>query len=602
MLLGGEAIFGALDMTGDWRAAVHETEQLVVRASRLGARVRQRRMGPCVLGLIDRIGEKNFEFNDARKCEVNALAAGQLFHRDRLETTIATNWGTKEWLSEAYLNEGKRLFSNLDGTFAAVFWNQKDNELSLMCDPRGDAHVYYRIDGNRLIFSSWLQFLSKFNQEFDSEAIKEFLRFLYVSPPRTIYKGISRLEPGQYLSAQHGKVVRRSVVPVTTETNGAPMGASFEDSLNKFQELFERAIFRRISGRRVGVFMSSGVDSATLAAVCQKLRPGQVEAFTIGFDDAELDEAVGAKTLAHQVGLPHTELKFGLADYRRAFDYMTIGFDQPFADPAGLALLLACEEAKGRVDVLADGSGSDGLFGAPIPRHLWFSLAVSAKLPGFLRRPITTSLRHAHFSGLSNYAALFDFDEPEELFITWAGWSKKELQELLGEAVSFAETDFYRTFRLNQRAGAQIVYEAVGLLPPEDSRLEAAASVNIPITLPYHDAELRAFVRGLPKEFRIFDGVSKMLLRLVFSRLFPEGQLPAQKHYFNIPLQRLLARADFEIVREYLDPENLKRQGLVDPNRAWSWIGRYIAGEEHLRFKVWALLVLHAWLQRRADL
>src|SRR5690606_4689426 len=101
------------------------------------------------------------------------------------------------------------------------------------------------------------------------------------------------------------------------------------------------------------------------AAGCQQSNPGRVEAFTVGFDNSALDETSAAGALARQIGIPHRELRFGLSEYRAAFSRIAAGFDQPLGDPAALALVPACAAAAESVDVIVDGTGSDGVFGSP---------------------------------------------------------------------------------------------------------------------------------------------------------------------------------------------------------------------------------------------
>jgi asparagine synthase (glutamine-hydrolysing) len=173
------------------------------------------------------------------------------------------------------------------------------------------------------------------------------------------------------------------------------------------------------------------------------------------------------------------------------------------------------------------------------------------------------------------------------------------LEGLLGRPCNIAESGFYRIFRAHADLGAQQLYDAIGVLPPDDSRFEAAGLAAAPIELPYHDIDLWNFVRRLPAHRRMIDGETKLMLHKLFSRYLPSYSTPLKKRYFNIPLRELLARENFRLIGEYLDPQNLRRMGLVDPKVAQSWIASYFGGDQSLLFKVWALLLLHAWLGYR---
>lgn len=599
MLFNGQAIFGAVDFSEEGRAARCRAEQISQRAQYFGARARYEAFDAAVFGWANRSNRNTGRDGQRLDSTFPIAVVGEVFSSTGSHRTISPQENDYHWIAEGYASGGMDFLTQLDGTFALALWDPKLRRLTLLTDRRSDAQLFYQVDGNRLTFCSWLSLLAAPKTELDRSSIHEFLRFLYVAPPRTIYNGICRLEPGHYLESSNGTTTVRALKRRDQETDARHWQGSTDEALDRFQELFENAIDRRIGGRRAGVFLSSGVDSATLMAGCQRINPGGVEAFTVGFDNAELDETNAAHAYANHFGLPHSELRFGMREYQHAFESMTREFDQPFADPAGLPLILASENMKDRVDVFTGGTGGDDLFGAPIPRHLWFSLKFAAKLPSVFRLRFATLLKNAEWLGLSRRAALFDFHEPEELFITWSGWSKRELEQLLGEKISFEQSGFYRTFKVYENGAPQELYDALGVFPPDDCRFEAAAPANIPVELPYHDADLHAFVQSLPLSFRMHDGVSKVLLKDLFARYFPEELRLAKKHYFNIPLQRLLAEDNFELVHRYLERDVLRRHGCVNYERAEPWIERYIAGDESLMFKVWALLVLHAWLESR---
>lgn len=599
MLFNGEAIFGVVDFAGGSQSSMRSAEKIVQHAVRVGAHASYQVSGTAVLGFVNREIRSGPAAPIVEAATVAAVAVGELLARGQRESLYIREPDRSSFVANEFAAAGLPFLQKLDGTFAAAIWNEKDREFILICDRRGDGRLFYTVENGQLLFSSWLSLLARPRAFVDRQAISEFLRFLYIAPPRTIYSGIRRVEGGHYVTATSGRVVTHRWPCQAVENNGYTARDGDGQDLADFQTRFETAIGRRIAGRRAGVLLSSGVDSAALAAGCEHASPGGVETFTVGFDNVELDETEAARALARQIGVPHTELRFGMSQYSAAFERVISGMEQPFGDPVQLPLALACEHARRTVDVLCDGTGSDGLFGAPIPRHLKFSLEIASKLPVALRRNIAATARLLRFSYLSRHATLFEFDDPEELFITWSGWNKRELIDILNCPIDFSESGFYRIFRSHASSGSQPLYDAIGVFPPDDSRFEAAALAGLPLELPYHDVDLWSYVRNLPESCRIADGETKVILRRLFSRYFPAAGLTTQKHYFNIPLQELMARSKYSLIEEHLAPETIKRHGLVDANRARTYIDRFIAGDERLRFKVWALLVLHAWLDKR---
>ena len=593
MLFNGEAIFGVLDLGGEEAGTRCRVERFARRARRLNADVQSQTVGAAVLGWAGRKAGCLRRSGQSRDSKIHAAVLGEIFSPRGGHELFCGGRVDCDWVAEGYRNGGVDFLAQLDGTFALALWDSEARVLVLLTDRRSDAQLFYRMDGNHLSFSSWLSLLAEPDLGYDRAAVHEFLRFLYIAPPRTIYKETFRIEPGCYLEVLDGKAGTHFFE--RDDDCSSPWDGSADEALDRFQDIFENAIARRIGRRRVGVFLSSGVDSATLLAGCCRSNPGNVEAFTVGFDDTGLDETSTARAYARYLEVPHTVFKFGLKEYRCAFEDVAREFDQPFADPAGLPLVLATAASKDRVDVISGGTGGDDLFGAPIPRHLRFSLNYAAKLPVGLRLALARVVRKAR-GGISDYASLFDFGDPEELLVTWSGWRRSELENLLGQDIDFADSAFYRRFRRYRDEGVQVLYDALGIFPPDDCRFEAAGPAGIPIELPYHDVDLHAFVEKLPMKLRMCDDITKVLLKNLFERYFPENLRLAKKHYFNMPLNELLANDHFELLRTHLTKEELLHHGCVDYEAASPWIRRFMAGESKLAFKIWALLVLHAWL------
>ncbi len=600
MLLDGAAIFGAVGFSERNGTAEREVEILSRRATALGAPSGYASFGRAALGWVDRKSHCGAANHRTQMLKLPLVVAGEIASPLAVAKNMERAQEIYDWIVDGHAAGGGEFLKKLDGTFSLALWQERGAQLTLITDPSGDGQLFYRKAADGLLFSSWLRLLAGPESDLDRQSVQEFLRFFYIAPPRSIYKGISRIEAGHYLTVSNdGALATHTLEAIHSHERDSASKERADVILRQFQSLFEASIERRIGSRRVGVLLSSGVDSATLMAGCHRLHPEQVKAFTVGFDAPELDESAAARAYADCLGVPHTTLRFTSSDYLAALEKNAREFDQPFADPATLPLTCAAAAAKERVEVLTDGSGSDGLFGAPIPRHLRFPLEFSDRLPVALRKFIGAGLSGVEFLGLASHAALFDFDDVEELFITWPGWSKSDLAELLGAPVRFQESGFYRAFHARRNIGAQAVFEAVAIYPPDDARFEAAALANIAITLPYHDGDLCRFVRRLPQSFRFHDGASKVLLQQLFGKYYPAPRPALKKRYFNFPLHLFLAEGDYALVRRYLSVECLNRHGLVDPKRAGVWIERFLAGDPSVLFKVWSLLVLHAWLDSR---
>lgn len=588
-----------VDFSDQSGALSYRAERLTRRAAALGLEGGYAIYGGAALGWIKRAVNNGEENLPAHEVKTPIAVAGNLFTIARVHEDACRGGKSYAWLADGYQVAGDKFLSRLDGAFALALWQDRERRLILMTDRYGDGKLFYKKEADQFLFSSWLKLLGGSDEAIDAQSVQEFLRFLYITPPRSIYQEIKRIEAGKFLTVSPLAMESAALEPLGSASTKAGQADGVDNYLPELQSIFEASVRRRVGSRRAGVLLSSGVDSATLLAACDRVNPGQVEAFTVGFDTVDLDESNAARAFANCLRIPHATLRFNVGDYRVAFANMAREFDQPFGDPACLPLICAAGAACERVDVLIDGSGSDGLFGAEIPRHLKFALQYSARLPRSARQAIGALVRRAKFFNLCSYGTLFDFDDPEELFITWSGWGNRELEEVCGQSVNFDQSGFYRAFRAAKNASPQQRFDAVGIFPPDDARFEAAAMANCLMALPYQDVALGNFIRRLPQALRFQGGVTKVLLRLLFARYYGEYNDILKKRYFTFPLHLFLADQNYGLVRQFLSAECLARHGLVDPRRTVRWINRYLAGDQSLLFKIWSLLVLYSWLDTR---
>jgi asparagine synthase (glutamine-hydrolysing) len=601
MLLAGRAIFGALSFGDDHLAALRVAE-IAARAQALGAVARTWRAGPAILGLASRGAPPPVE--PPTGSDPATVLAGEIFNAAELLLELTGRAVSPPPSGASVLEQilaawGTRCLARIDGAYVAAAWDAREHRLLLACDRRGDAHLYHHADPTGIVFASWLPLIAHLAKTVDPSAVAEFLRFLYVAPPRTMHEGIGRLAPGTHLVVtDHGIRTVPHPAPLPSWRGVDLSSWSEADATDVLATLLSRAIGRRLGERRAGIFLSSGVDSATIAALHRRLYPARGIGITVAFADPALDESEATRAFAEEIGLEHRVMRFTPADYHRAVEDIAAGFDQPFADPAGLPIVLACRETAADVDVFSGGTGGDDLFGAPLPRHLRASLAVAARIPPRPRHGLARAL--GAWPLTAGRAPIFDFDDPEELLITWPGWTRQELQVLLGAPVRLDDTAFYRSFRAARSGGPQAIADALGAFPPDDCRFEGAGLVGRLNHFPYHDTELRDFVWHLPSGFRTRDGQTKVLLRALLARHAPRAAARTVKRYFNVPLGEILAHRDHALVQTWLDPDLVRGTGLLDPAVVVACRDRFLAGDGTLLFKVWALVVLYAWMNRHA--
>jgi asparagine synthase (glutamine-hydrolysing) len=288
-------------------------------------------------------------------------------------------------------------------------------------------------------------------------------------------------------------------------------------------------------------------------------------------------------------------LRYARQDYLDAFEQFAHGAEQPMADPAIPPTLLSLSHCRKHFDAVLDGSGVEESFGMMPPRHVRMGVEYAALLPAHLRLALAGAMRR--LPGLSDYAPIFDFEHPAELMLRWHGFTRPEIESLCGQPVSFEHTFFYQTFwRFPRQAHYERYSALLGALTC-DRLHHAAAITGMPVHYPYMNRDVDSYIKALPVNYRYLPGEPKRLLRALLARYVPREILDAPKHGFDFPLMTFLDAEDFELVRRYLRHGRWEQHALLSPRKVEDLGRRYMAGERHLMFRVWALVMLSAWLE-----
>jgi asparagine synthase (glutamine-hydrolysing) len=237
----------------------------------------------------------------------------------------------------AEAQSGGRL-QGLDGRFCAVLWDGGRHRLSLYRDPSSALPLYYRAAGPGAVFADDLDALAASpgsRGALDPDALHEYLRFLDIASPSTVYAGIRSPEPGVELVLAPGAEPRSVPGPAPRSAPArAPDTGDLGRAADRVEQLFDAAVARRLPPQGpVVAFLSGGVDSALIAASCARLAPGRTVAFTVGFEEHGFDETPAAAAIAAHLGLPHRVLRLPLAAYRPAFDELAPWPRWPWTGP-----------------------------------------------------------------------------------------------------------------------------------------------------------------------------------------------------------------------------------------------------------------------------
>lgn len=500
---------------------------------------------------------------------------------DRLLLTARARW-PEDWTQR------------LDGVWVIAHGAVGTQTVTLHRDPSGGLGLYQaRAADGVLTFACHLDTLVQMAGGTIRPAprgLHEYLRLLDIAAPNTLYENVRAVPAGEGVVLQAGAAedtIRLKAPPTHT--------ATLDAAADKLAVYLGEAIDRRLDGvARPAAFLSGGVDSALICAQVARLRP-DLTAITVGFEGIDHDETPVAREIARHLGIRHEVLRFGHDEVVQALALAGRHMEQPMADPALPVTLLAFGWAKRRHDAVLDGSGADELLGSMPPRHQRVAVEWASRLPLGLRRRIAAGL--GRLPGLAGYRSIFDFEHPAEPLMRWHGFRRQEIEALTGEPVSLEHTRFYQEFRRFPHQAHFERYSALIEAMPGDRLTQAMLITGLDVRFPYYSPEVVKLLRGLPRDLRWRPDDPKRILRALLARYVPRQLWDVPKHGFNFPLHEFLTAEDFRLVRRYLLDAEWQRWQLLKPEVVAGYARRFIAGEPGLTFRVWALMVLAAWLE-----
>src|SRR5438477_8140559 len=294
-----------------------------------------------------------------------------------------------EVVLRAYLQWGEEFAEHVHGMFAVAIWDSRRRKLVLARDRLGKKPLYYALRGSRLIFASELKALVAHGgvaRELDPEALVQYLACENVPAPGTILRHVRKL-PAAHVAVldDRGFRLRRYwEVPGPSEQR-----VSAADAASELLRLLDAAVAKRlVADVPVGVFLSGGIDSTSIAALAVRHKK-PLQTFSIGFVEESFDESPWAQLAASRLGTEHVSQKFSGQDCLDVLPAAAAQLDEPFADPSFLPTLLLSRFTRQHVKVALAGDGGDELFAGYDPFLAHRPAAWFARVP----RPLRAALQ-----------------------------------------------------------------------------------------------------------------------------------------------------------------------------------------------------------------
>ena len=481
---------------------------------------------------------------------------------ERSGRPFRTDHSDTETLLQAYLHWGlPDMLSRLIGMFAFAILDEADGTVCLARDRVGIKPLYYARIGDGLAFASETKALFEhpaLEARLDKENFFHFLTFRSLPAPRTLFRGVGKLAPGEWATVDlaNGRFTKSSYWNPLQDYREH---VRFPDACDELEALLDDSVTHRMEADvPVGVFLSGGLDSGLLLRLASRRR-ADIHTFTVGYPgQPRFDESGPARAFARRFETTHHEIPIDDATFGDHLCDVAWFQDEPIAAPVCVPVYLLAREARAAsVPVAIAGEGSDELF---IGYDSWRRLRTLQHwnnrlpdVPGRLLRRLAATMALA---GTAAFARSPDVlrraARAQPLF--WGGamdFADRGRREILGPAMAGIEGDTYdavirphwdrfRDHRPESDIGGWMTYldlrfRLPELMLPRLDKMGMAHSIEGRV--PFLDHRIIEFVLALPPVCRSGSAfVGKKLLRAVASRHFPEAVVQRRKQGFQAPV------------------------------------------------------------------
>ena len=571
-------------------------------------------LGMCRLAIVEIAAGKQPASDAAEK--IHIVWNGEIYNYRQLRSELeqrgvhCRDSSESEVVINLYLEFGLDFINKLNGMFAIAIHDSRDKSLHLIRDRMGKKPLWISpLSDGTLFFASEVRalMLARPDRTLRTEMVAEVMQYGYINAPLSAFNEITQVPPASVLTWHAGTTVTKKYWEPDFDTK---VQISYQDALEITKTLVEESVSRRlISERPLGSFLSGGYDSTIVTAYMAKLMNEKVQTYSIGFHNAQFNEAHHARQVASHLGTNHHE-EFLSPDPALVVEQISQLIDQPFADSSIVPTFLLAKFASDNLIVALGGDGGDEVFGGydrylatPVLQKLNPFLGLARpglKLAGQLsfgntrKRNRVSSQLSSKASFAARYSSILSLVQPDEL---------STLLHLNFQTTAAEVANLNQFAAGNLTSFDRMIRSDLGAYLPGDLlvKVDTATMANsLELRSPMLDVNVVEWGLSLPRKYKIKGFETKHILKDVARSLVPATLIDRPKMGFGIPRAEWLRAEMKELAIETLRDTTATQRGWFNSVEVKKTLDLHMAGQEKDNI-IWPMLMLELWARTWLD-
>jgi asparagine synthase (glutamine-hydrolysing) len=480
----------------------------------------------------------------------------------------------------------------------------------------GEKPLYFTQTANSFIFASELKSLivhPEVERRVNLLALRKYLQYEFVPSPHTMIAGVHKLRPAHRLIFEKGEWRTEAYWRLSYKDERLKIGEN-EAAEELHDRLREAVRMRLVSDVPLGVLLSGGIDSSTVAALACEAAEARVKTFSIAFDEKTFDESSYARLVAEHLGTEHYEQRFTEREMLEIVPEIPRLLDEPLGDGSLIPTFLLSRFTRERVTVALGGDGGDELlagyptYAAHRVADYYCALPRMAREwliePSIARLPVSTENLSFDFKAkrFVQGAAL----PPGERHTVWMGsYTAAQQRLLLAPEVLAACPDeqVFDEIRIYDHLNGHDVVEQMMKLDATHYLSEcvlfkvdrASMAASLETRAPFLDHTLVEFLTKLPIDLKMRGLTGKYILKRAMRDRLPQPVIKRPKKGFGMPVAKWVKGELRTFVRDTFARERLRRRGLFNADYVERLLDEHERGVADHRKLIWTLLMFEMW-------